>query len=46
MSEPEPLWTCRYKRGDIETVARLRAAGAGPGGCPMTGQVVFGMEAA
>jgi hypothetical protein len=46
MSEPEPLWTCRYKRGDIETVARFRAAGAGPGGCPMTGQVVSGMEAA
>jgi hypothetical protein len=34
MSKPEPLWTCRYKRGDIETVARLRAAGAGPGGSP------------
>ena len=34
MSEPEPLLTCRYKRGDVETVAMLRAAGAGPGGCP------------
>jgi hypothetical protein len=46
MSEPEPLLTCRYKRGGIETVVMFRTAGAGPGGCPMTGQVVSGMEAA
>jgi hypothetical protein len=46
MSEPEPLLTCRYVPKGIETVAMLRAAGAGPGGCPMTGQVVSGTEAA
>lgn len=46
MSEPEPLLTCRYKRDGIETVARSRAAGAGPGRCPTTGQVVPGMEVA
>jgi hypothetical protein len=46
MSEPEPLLTCRYKGSGIETVARSRAAGAGAGGCPITGQSVSGMEAA
>jgi len=46
MSEPEPLLTCRYKRSGIETVAMSRAAEAGPGGRPITGQVVSGIEAA
>ncbi len=45
MSEPEPLLTCRYKIGDIKTVAcfGLREES---GGYPTTGQAVSGMEAA
>jgi len=47
MSEPEPLWTCRYKS---EVASKpwpcLGLLGAGPGRYPITGQAVPGMEAA
>jgi hypothetical protein len=45
MSETEPLLTCRYKRGDIKTVAWIRLREES-GGCPGIGQAVSGMEAA
>lgn len=34
MSNPEPLLMCRQGWSGIETMAIVRAVGAGPSGCP------------